>query len=130
MLVHKILVDTSFVAKLIGLGGEKEQKKCQNYIIGSVLIAPKLLHYEIGNVFLKYPALDVNLLFEAFENLAIEWHDIKNDRIIFDIARKYKLTFYDAIYFGLLIMHEEIMTFLTYDTDFVKITDPRIKILH
>ena len=70
------------------------------------LVAPELLHYEVGNVLgpkVKLTAQDASELFNHFLGLGIETYSLGADeyRVSLDLACRYKLTVYDASYLAL-----------------------------
>lgn len=124
----KILIDTSFLAKLLGLDPPKQDmaiKKVQN----NKLIAPMLITYEIGNTLLKYPMVDPRKFWQVFEGLYLELISPSECLVISKTAKKYDLTFYNASYVTILQSNLEIDSFLTFDKDFSGIKDSRVQIL-
>jgi predicted nucleic acid-binding protein len=75
---------------------------------GEPLIAPELLNYEVGNVLLTKLRLtsdDASELFGSFLDLRIETYSLGADeyRASLELARRYRLTVYDASYLALAL---------------------------
>lgn len=124
-----ILLDTSFIINWAGITGYSNQEKCEQELTNSFLIAPILLKYEIGNVLLKYKnIINITPFLKQLEQLNIKYINIDNLSPIYEYAKKYKLSFYDASYIHILLTNNSIQKFLTFDNDFSQIEDQRIKI--
>jgi len=130
MIEDKVIVDASFIVNLLGLNGVLSRKKAHSLVEDKMLIAPRLIEYEVGNVFLKYKNIDTKFLFETFELLDIEFIDIVNKQNIFDISKKHNISYYDASYYELFFSNDGVLALYTYDKDFKKIKDSKIKFIN
>ncbi len=104
------VVDASVALKwlLEGPSGRSEEI-LEKHLSGSeVLVAPELLHYEVGNVLVTKAALssqDASDLFGYFLDLDIQTYSLGAEeyRASLDLAHKYKVTVYDASYLALAL---------------------------
>lgn len=134
MIVNKIILDSSFVSGLIGIK-ESLSERFLEYaplVFRSRLIAPRLIDYEVGNMILKhcrYNKLDPEIFFNDFEKLraTIKVVDFGGLGRVYELAEEYGLSFYDASYLAIL-NQEKADLFLTFDGDFKKVEDERVKI--
>jgi predicted nucleic acid-binding protein len=102
------VVDASVVLKwLLAEPSEEAEQLLETHLNGSdQLVAPELLYYEIGNVLVtktRLSAQETSDLFGYFLDLQIEAYSLGADeyRTTIDLARRYKLSVYDAAYLGL-----------------------------
>ena len=102
------VVDASVVLKwLLAEPSEEAEQLLETHLNGSdQLVAPELLYYEIGNVLVtktRLSAQETSDLFGYFLDLHIEAYSLGADeyRTTIDLARRYKLSVYDAAYLGL-----------------------------
>ena len=102
------VVDASVVLKwLLAEPSAEAETLLEKHLNGSdPLVAPELLYYEIGNVLVtktKLTAQETSDLFGYFVDLQIEAYSLGADeyRTTIDLARRYKLSVYDAAYLGL-----------------------------
>ena len=100
----KLVVDASVMGALFFQ--EPEAKTAERRLLGTKWVAPVLLDYEMGSIFLKklkiYPKLKMQLenCYQLFCDSAIERVDIPIYAVI-PIAEKFGLTIYDAGYYWL-----------------------------
>jgi len=71
-----------------------------------LLVAPELLHYEVGNVLatrLSVPFPEIEELFDWFFDLDIETYSLGTEqlKVSLTLANQYSLTVYDAAYVAL-----------------------------
>ena len=102
------VVDASVVLQwLLEEPPGKSKEILEEHVDGSeLLVAPELLHYEVGNVLVTKVALgfqDASDLFGYFLGLDIQTYSLGAEeyRSSLDLAHKYKLTVYDASYVAL-----------------------------
>ena len=126
----KALIDASFLAKVLGFDNDpKIRTKSQQLISKSLLCAPQLIEYELGSIAIKYrDIIDIDYLFQAYQYLNVELLNCHKLSNIFKISRKHNLSFYDASYLEILQNDESIDVFLTYDRDFSRVKDERIRV--
>ena len=100
----RIVVDPSVLAAAIF--DEEEQAQAVALLQGRALAAPHLVDYEMASVALKklrrerLPQAAVTAALEVFAGIAIERHAIDAVSVL-ALARRYKLTAYDAAYLWL-----------------------------
>lgn len=100
----KLVVDASVMGALFFQ--EPEAEFAEKRLLGREWIAPVLLDYEIGSIFLKkiklYPKLRAQLesSYQIFCSSAIERVEVPVVSVV-PIAEKFGLTIYDASYFWL-----------------------------
>ncbi|MBF0510428.1 MAG: type II toxin-antitoxin system VapC family toxin [Deltaproteobacteria bacterium] len=135
MTENKIILDSSFVSGIIGIRESLNDDfyKYVPLVFRSKLIAPKLIDYEVGNMILKhcrYKKVDSEVYFSNFERLRLTINLIGLDdlRFVYEVAEKYRLSFYDAAYVAIL-NQEKADLFLTFDGDFKKVEDERVKVI-
>lgn len=104
------VVDASVVLKwLLEVSPGESRNILEQHVAGEdVLVAPELLNYEIGNVLAtKVPLLaqQARELFGYFLDLDIQTYSLGDSEYIasLELARKYKLTAYDASYLVLAL---------------------------
>lgn len=129
MIENKILLDSSFIVRLIGVFPKHQQHECFKMISGQEIIAPSLTNYEVGNILLKYPKLNFQNFWKTYCELPLHLIFSHNYLEIGKIAIQYKLTFYDASYCEILKNNQQISKFYTFDRDFLKYPDERIEVL-
>jgi len=105
----KIVLDASVVAKWF-IEEENTEKaiEMRDKFVRIKVLAPSLLIYEIGNVFLKHPAKnsgDVENDFRALFDIGMEIVEINKPEILKDIHKnaKYFGIIYDAVYVTLAL---------------------------
>ena len=127
---QNLLIDVSFLAKVLGIDSDsKLRESAKQSIANSSLFAPQLIEYELGSITLKYRnIIDIDYLFRAYQYLGIKLINPSDLSNIFKISRKYNLSFYDASYLEILQKNKSIDAFLTYDHDFAKVKDKRVKV--
>ncbi|MBF0497833.1 MAG: type II toxin-antitoxin system VapC family toxin [Deltaproteobacteria bacterium] len=135
MTENKIILDSSFVSGIIGIRESLNDDfyKYVPLVFRSKLIAPKLIDYEVGNMILnhcRYKKVDSEVYFSNFERLRLTINLIGLDdlRFVYEVAEKYRLSFYDAAYVAIL-NQEKADLFLTFDGDFKKVEDERVKVI-
>ncbi|MBF0475361.1 MAG: type II toxin-antitoxin system VapC family toxin [Deltaproteobacteria bacterium] len=127
------VVDASYIGEIIGLRKSANQA-ADNYIelVPYLrLIAPTLLHYEIFNSILKhcrYHKEESQSYFADFNELTIKLIEPADFSEVYRLAEKYRLSFYDAAYIAIL-NQEKADLFLTFDGDFKKVEDERVKVI-
>jgi predicted nucleic acid-binding protein len=100
----RIVADATVLAA--AMFGEEEQVQAVALLQGRALTAPHLVDYEMTSVALKklrrerLPAAAVAASLDEFAALAIERHAI-DAMAVLALARRYKLTAYDAAYLWL-----------------------------
>lgn len=111
----KLVVDASAMGAFFFQ--EPEAEFAEMRLLGCKWIAPVLLDYEMGSIFLKklklYPKLRAQLesCYQVFCESAIERVEIPIFSII-PIAEKFGLTIYDASYFWLAVeLNVDLFTF-------------------
>lgn len=126
MTENKILIDTSALAKLFGLGTSEQEILMRDHLKNAVIFAPALLRYEIGNTFSKYyDKFDIAELEHDFNLTPINFLSEESITQTIKIAKKYHLSYYDASYIYWL-NEEKIDRFYTFDKDFKKVKDKRV----
>gem|GEM_PF-2864127 len=102
--VVKLVVDASAVSAIFF--GEPESELLERKLLNRSWVAPTLIDYEIGSVYLKkiktYPQLREQLdeCYRIYCESAIERVEVPVSSVV-PIAEKYGLTVYDASYFWL-----------------------------
>lgn len=104
------VVDASVVLKwLLEEREPKAQEVLEKHLSGDdLLVAPELLHYEVGNVLVtkvKLSSQGASDLFDHFLSLEIQTYSLGAEeyRSSLDFAHKYKLTVYDASYLAIAL---------------------------
>jgi predicted nucleic acid-binding protein len=130
--INKILIDTSFITKILGLDTTNPdiQKKSISLIQNKKLAAPYLIVYELGNTLLKYKSINSKKIWKIFNNLNLEFYFSDDKNKISSLAKKYRLTYYDAAYLTILLKNKSIKQFYTFDRDFQKIKNKKIKVFN
>lgn len=110
----KLVVDASAVSAIFFR--EPEAELLERKLLNRSWVAPTLIDYEIGSVYLKkikyHPQLRPQLdeCYEVYCDSAIERVDVPVSSVV-AIAEKYGLTIYDASYFWLaLTLNLELVT--------------------
>jgi predicted nucleic acid-binding protein len=102
------VVDASVVLEwLIGRPPAASRALLDAHVAGAApLVAPDLLHYEIGDVLvtrIALPVLELMQLFTHWLELDVETYALGDEehRTALDLAKRHGLTFYDAAYLAL-----------------------------
>jgi predicted nucleic acid-binding protein len=102
------VVDASVALEwLIGRPLAVSRALLEAHVAGTAsLVAPDLLHYEIGNVLVTRTAIPIREVTELFDHwleLDVETYALGDEehRIALDLAKRHRLTFYDAAYLAL-----------------------------
>lgn len=103
----KLVLDANVVAKWFTEEENTEKAiEIRDKLAGSKLaiLEPTLLIYELGNVFWKHPVKnseDVESDFKALFDIGLEFLEVSEPGFLKDVfanARKFEITFYDAVY--------------------------------
>lgn len=102
----KIVVDASAASAIFF--GEPESELLERKLRDRTWLAPTLIDYEMGSVYLKkikmYPQLRPQLdeCFQIYEESRVERVEVPVSRVV-STAEKFGLTIYDASYFWLAV---------------------------
>lgn len=125
-----LVIDNSALLTALGFEGKTNQDLVWTYINAvENIYAPSLIKYEFLNCIRKFDSFNLQNLIHAYNMLGIITIDIIDMESILSISLKYNLTGYDASYYSLLDKLEEGSVLITFDQDFAKVKDKRIKLL-
>lgn len=125
-----LVIDNSALLTALGLEGKINQDLVWTYINSAENIyAPSLIKYEFLNCIRKFDSSNLQNLINAYNMLDIITIDDVNMESISAISLKHNLTGYDASYYSLLDRLKEDSVLITFDQDFAKVKDKRIKLL-
>ncbi len=111
----KLVLDANVIAKwyIEEENTEKAIKIRDKFVADKLAIfEPTLLIYELGNVFWKHPVKspdDVETDFKALFEIELEFLDVNEPgflKNVFENARKFGITFYDAVYVSLAMKED------------------------
>ncbi|MBS7635652.1 type II toxin-antitoxin system VapC family toxin [Candidatus Bathyarchaeota archaeon] len=110
------VIDTSVAAKLFIKEDHSDKAKeiFEEHVSGYLkLLAPKLLTYELGNVFLKHPQIDhgkAYIFIKKFMELKVNLIDVFSDddllKNICYLSKSKNITFYDAAFIAIAEKYE------------------------
>lgn len=115
-MINKIVVDSSVIVKWINQDNEKYIDKADKILQKAFeekvfLLSPELARYEVGNVLLlgkKLTSIQAQQILATFYKLPVKFISISLNlcQKTYEIAERYKITFYDASFIALAELEE------------------------